>query len=235
MGDQQSRAEAILAQLQAQANPENVAGMARFGIRPAHPLGISVRALREIARPLGRDHALAAHLWASGIHEARILASIVDDPRQASEDQLERWALDFDSWDICDQCCGNLFVRTPFAYEKAVAWSARDELYVKRAGFVLIAGLVVHDKRAPDERLSPFFALIRREADDERNEVKKAVNWALRQLGKRSAALHAQALALAEELRQRPSRAARWVAGDALRELRSDAVQARLLRKVPGS
>ncbi len=211
----------VMTRLRSLANADNVAGMARFGINPANTLGVSIPTLRKLAREAGRDHALALRLWRSGVHEARILAGMVDDPARVTSAQMERWALDFDSWDVCDQVCSNLFDRTPFAWEKATAWARRDEEYVRRAGFTLMACLAVHDKSAPDARFEPFFALIVAGATDERNYVKKAVNWALRQTGKRNAALRTRAIAVAERVRRLDSRAARWVASDALRELRA--------------
>jgi 3-methyladenine DNA glycosylase AlkD len=155
----------------------------------------------------------------------------VDEPAKVTEAQLERWARDFDSWDICDGVCSNLFDRTPFARGKAIEWSARREEYVKRAGFVLMAALAVHDKKAPDALFREFLPLIEREATDERNFVKKAVNWALRQIGKRNGALNRDAIAAAKRIRRIDSKAARWIAADALRELQSAAVQERLKGK----
>jgi 3-methyladenine DNA glycosylase AlkD len=184
-----------------------------------------------MAKRIGRDHALARELWASGIHEARVLAGLVDDPAAVTAAQLERWAKDFDSWDVCDGVCSNLFDRTPYAWDKAVAWSARSREFVKRAGFVLMAALAVHDKTAPDERFKNFLPLIEREAVDERNFVKKAVNWALRQIGKRNRALNRDAIAAAKRIRKVDSRSARWIAADALRELESDAVRQRLNKR----
>ncbi|MDO8532183.1 MAG: DNA alkylation repair protein [Dehalococcoidia bacterium] len=210
----------VIARLRSFANADNVAGMARFGINPANTLGVSIPSLRKLAREAGRDHTLALRLWRSGVHEARILAAFVDDPARVTPAQMERWALEFDSWDVCDQVCSNLFDRTPFAYGKAMAWAQRDEEFVRRAGFALMAALSVHDELAPDATFEPFFALIVAGATDERNYVKKAVNWALRQIGKRNAALRARAIAVAERVRRLDSRTARWVASDALRELR---------------
>jgi 3-methyladenine DNA glycosylase AlkD len=214
------QAKEILRRLKAQSNPRNVAGMARFGIRPHHAYGISMPTLRRIARQAGKDHRLAQKLWQSGIHEARILAALIDVPEQVTEAQMERWVKDFDSWDVCDQVCSNLFDKTLFAYRKAVAWSRREEEFVKRAGFALMAALAWHDKSASDTALRKFLPAIKRGATDERNFVKKAVNWALRQIGKRNAALHRAAIAAAREIQQIDSPAARWVAADALRELR---------------
>jgi 3-methyladenine DNA glycosylase AlkD len=188
-------------------------------------LGVSVPTLRGIAKKLGRDHGLALALWKSGIHEARILASMVDEPARVTSAQMDRWARDFDSWDVCDQCCSNLFDQTEFAYEKAVEWAKLDQEFVKRAGFALMAALSVHDKKAGDRAFSPFLELIEEGATDERNFVKKAVNWALRQIGKRNLGLNARALEVAERISKLDSR---WVASDAIRELRSGAVQKRL-------
>ena len=225
------RLREIVAELESQANPENVAGMARYGINSKNTLGVSIPRLRAMAKRIGTDHALALELWASGIHEARMLAGFIDDPAMVTETQIERWAKDFDSWDVCDQVCSNLFDKTPFAYEKTAAWSAREEEFVKRAGFVLMAALAVHDKKAPDVRFRGVLPLIAREAADERNFVKKAVNWALRQIGKRNRPLNAAAIASAKRIRKMDSKAARWIAADALRELESDAVQGRLARR----
>lgn len=222
--------QALLDRLKALSNPDNVAGMARFGINAHNTLGISVGTLRELAKEIGRDQILALELWDSGIHEARLLASFIADPHQMTEALLEDWVKDFDSWDICDQVCG-LFARTPYAYAKAQAWSSRPETFVKRAGFVLMATLAVHDKRAEDERLAQFLPAIAREAADERNFVRKAVNWALRQIGKRSLMLNTEAIETARHIQHLESKAARWIAADALRELTSAPVQARLRAK----
>lgn len=222
-------ADEVLAELRARADPATLPGMARFGIRTDAALGgISVPALRAMARRLGRNHELAQALWASGTHEARVLAAFVDDPALVAEEQMEAWARDFDSWDVVDQCCSSLFDRTPFAYAKAAAWSAREEEFVKRAGFTLMAALAVHDRAAPDEALASFLPLIEREAGDRRNYVRKAVNWALRQIGKRNSALNRSAIETAERIRAHGPRSAQWVASDALHELRSEAVQTRL-------
>ena len=219
----------ILTRLRAMAKPESVAGMARYGINPENTLGISIPVLRKLAKEAGRGHELARELWATGLHEARILAAFVDEPRRVTPEQMEEWVQQFDSWDVCDQVCCNLFDRTPWAYEKAAAWSGRPEEFVKRAGFALMAALAWHDKKAPDSALETFLPLIQREAGDGRNYVKKAVNWALRQIGKRSRGLNALAVQAAQEIARLDSKAARWVAADALRELTSVAVQRRLL------
>jgi 3-methyladenine DNA glycosylase AlkD len=222
------KSQYILEQLKSLADPQAVSGMQRYGINPANTYGIRIPVLREIARASGKDHQLAQDLWSSGIHEARILASMIDRPQDVTEEQMESWVKDFDSWDVCDQVCGNLFDRTPIAYQKAVEWSERQTEFVKRAAFSLIAYLAVHDKHAPDERFLPFFPLIQRAADDERNYVQKAVNWALRQIGKRSRFLNQEAVRCALEIQQIDSRSARWIASDALRELQSEKIQQRL-------
>ena len=220
----------ILARLHTLANPDNVAGMARYGINTHNTLGISIYTLRPFAKEIGRDHALALALWDSGIHEARILASYIDEPARVTEAQLERWVADFDSWDVCDQVC-DLFGQTPFAYQKAFEWSQRQEEFVKRAGFVLMAELAAHDKKAPDEKLAQFLPVIARESTDERNFVKKAANWALRNIGKRDRYLNDLAIETARRIHDIPSKAARWIAADALRELTGEKAQARLRLK----
>lgn len=218
----------VIERLRALADPARLDGMAHYGIVTEFAYGVTIPELRGLAREIGRDHRLALWLWDSGMHEARILASMIDDPALVDDVQLERWAADFDSWDLCDQVCANLFRHTPFAYTKAREWATRQEEFVKRAAFALIAGLTVVDKRAPDERFSAFLPLIARAADDERNFVKKAVNWALRQIGKRNPHLNALAIETALALQPRQDPNARWIAADALRELRSRRVQDRL-------
>lgn len=218
----------ILNKLKSLSNPKAVEGMARYGINPENTYGISIPNLRKIARETGKNHALAQELWASGIHEARILASMIDDPKMATEEQLESWVKDFDSWDVCDQCCMNLFKKTGLAYRKAVEWSESDEEFVKRAGFVLMACLAVGDKKADDKQFEVFLPIIRREASDNRNFVKKAVNWALRQIGKRNANLNKKAIETSKEIQKMDSRSAKWIASDAIRELTSESVLKRL-------
>ena len=202
--------------------------MARFGIDTGRAVGVTVTELRRFARDLGHDHELAAALWASGVHEARLLASLVDEPAMVSEAQMEAWVADLDSWDVCDGVCGNLFDRTPFALDKVVEWSTREPEFEKRATFALMASAAVHRKDLPDAAFASLLPVIRAQAIDERNYVKKAVSWALRQIGKRSSGLNSRAVRTAEQIERSDSSAARWVARDALRELRSDAVQARL-------
>ncbi len=209
----------ILAELQQRSNPENVAGMARFGINPQGTLGISIPVLRKIAKHHRKNHELALALWQSGIHEARILAGFIDDPLKVTPQQMDTWANDFDSWDVCDQVCMNLFDKTPYAYAKAVEWSSSDKTFVKRAGFALMASLAFHDKKAMDDQFEAFFPIILRESVDERNFVKKAVNWALRQIGKRNAALRTRAIEVAQQMSQLESKSARWNARDTIKEL----------------
>ncbi len=220
----------ILARLKTLADPKAVEGMARFGINPQNTYGVSIPKLRKIAREIGINHAHAQELWASGIHEARILASMIDDPGMATEEQLESWVEDFDSWDVCDQCCMNFFQKTGFAYRKSVEWSERDKEFVKRAGFALMACLAVSDKKAADGLFDTFFPIIKREASDNRNYVKKAVNWALRQIGKRNINLNKKAILIAGEIQKMDSRSAKWIASDAIRELTGESVQKRLHR-----
>ncbi len=222
------QAEEVLQRLKSLADPAAVAGMAKFGINPTNTLGVSVPKLRGIARDLGKDHELAEQLWASGVHEARLLAGMVAEPRKVTEEQMERWVAQFDSWDVCDQCCSNLFDKSAFAYQKAREWSRREEEFVKRAGFTLMACLAVHDKKGPDERFLEFLPLIEQGADDDRNFVRKAVNWALRQIGKRSLLLNQAAVKTARDVQQIDSKAARWIASDALRELTSEKTLSRL-------
>lgn len=210
---------AILRELRARANPRNVTGLARYGIRTTGALGVPMPALRALARPHRRQHALALQLWASGLHEARILASLVDDPGQVTSAQMNAWIREVDSWDLCDQLCNNLFTRTPHARARALAWSRRRHEFTRRAGFVLMATIAVHDRRAANASFDAFFDAVRRGADDDRNFVRKAVSWALRQIGKRNAVLRRKALRVAADLRRCGGPSARWVAADALREL----------------
>lgn len=219
---------AVLQRLKSLANPDYAAGMARFGINPLHVLGISIPTLQKIAARIGKDHLLAERLWTSGVHEARILACMIDDPRTITELQMENWVKEFDSWGLCDQCCNRLFVKTRYAADKAVAWSERTEEFVRRAGFVMMAQLAIHDKKIHDSGLEQFFLRIKEGATDERNFVKKAVSWSLRQIGKRNAGLNQMAVEVALEIDQMDSRSAKWIARDTLKELKSDGVQHRL-------
>ena len=223
--------EQIIYELEALSNPEEIEGMARFGINPAKTYAVRIPELRRIAKRAGKNHELAKKLWEHGYRETRIIASIVEDPKMVTEDQMDEWALGFDTWDICDQCCMNLFRKTPFAYKKIDEWSMQDEEFVKRAAFTLIATLAVHDKKADDERFEKLFSIIIRESDDGRNFVKKAVNWALRQIGKRDLNLNKRAILIAEEINKKDSKSAKWIAKDALRELNDEKVLKRLHSK----
>lgn len=218
----------ILRKLKSLSNPKNVECMARFGINPKNTYGVSIPNLRRLAKDIRKNHALAQQLWKSGIHEARILAAMIDELKKISEEQMDSWARDFDSWDVCDQVCMNLFDKTKFAYKKAVEWSSRKEKFVKRAGFAIIASLAFHDKNAKDENLIKFLPIIKKESIDDRNFVKKAVNWALRQIGKRNSRLNKNAIETAKEILKMESKSAKWIASDALKELTSKAVQKRL-------
>ena len=240
-GKTDNGAAGILAELRSMGSERDRAGMARYGINVENAFGVSVYELRRIAKRLGTNHVLALALWATGNHEARLLACFVDDPALVSDKQMEAWARDFDSWDICDQATTSLFDLTRHAWAKANEWAGRDEEWVKRAAFTLMAGLAVHDKAATDRAFRKLLSVIERGAFDERNFVKKAVNWALRNIGKRNRALNAAAIASAEKIRSVANkraggerggdprtRGARWVAADALRELTSEKAQARL-------
>jgi 3-methyladenine DNA glycosylase AlkD len=221
----------IIKDIKSRRNPKNIAGMARFGINPANTYGVPIPILREMAKEVGKDHALALKLWSSGIHEARILASMIDDAEQVTNKQITTWVNQFDSWDVCDQCCMNLLDKTEHAFEKAKELSASDKEFVKRAGFALMACLASHDKRATDEQFRKLLPLIVKGSTDERNFVKKAVNWALRGIGKRNVALNTAAVETARRIQRLDSKAAKWVANDALRELTGEAVQNRLKQK----
>jgi len=212
--------EEIIISLKKAANPKNVEGMARFGIASEGTLGISIPVLRKMAKDIGKDHSLALELWKTGIHEAKILASFIESPENLTESQVESWAKDFDSWDVCDQVC-DLFGRSQFALEKISDWSKSDHEFIKRAAFSLMAELSVHDKTAADGVFLKFLPIIARESIDERNFVKKAVNWALRNIGKRNLFLNTKALETAKEIKNINSKSARWIAADAIRELES--------------
>ncbi len=222
--------EEVMERLRSLGDPKAVEGAARFGINVPDILGMSAPNLRKLAKKIGKNHGLAGQLWRAGIHDARGLAALIDDPVKVTRRQMEQWVRDFNSWAVCDAACCCLFDKTPYAWDKAVEWTGREPEYVKRAGFVLMAALAVHDKKAPDERFEAFLPFLVQHATDERNFVKKAVNWALRQIGKRNSRLNTLAIQTAEGIRRIESRTARWIAADALRELTSDRVQARLRR-----
>jgi 3-methyladenine DNA glycosylase AlkD len=212
--------EQIISLLNEKSNPVYLAGMKRFGIADKNALGIPLPELRKIARTIkNKNHSLALALWDTGIHEARILASIVDDPALVTSEQIDNWVKDFDSWDVCDQVCGNLFDRTPFALKKAKIFCASEEEFIKRAGFVLMAEYAVHNKTTDNETFTTLLPFIEREAWDDRNFVKKAINWALRQIGKRNDTLKIAAINTAESILNQDSKAAKWIATNALNEL----------------
>lgn len=211
--------ENIIKNLKSRGNKENLIGMKRYGIEVSTALGVTMPYLRSLAKEIKKNHPLAQELWDTGIHEARILAGLIDDPKQVTKKQIIAWTNDFDSWDICDGVCNNLFNRTPFAFEFAHQFSTHKKEYVKRAGFVLMATLTVHAKKEPDERFLEFLNAIEQESCDERNFVKKAVNWALRQIGKRNSSMKIKALECAHRILLQDNKAAKWIARDAIREL----------------
>ncbi len=220
----------IIKKLESLKNPRNVEGMARFGIRPKTKVyGVAIPELRKIAKEIKKDHKLALKLWDSKIHEARILAGFIAEAEKLTEQQVEKWARGFDSWDVVDQVCSNLFDKTKFAYKKVFEFSKRKEEFIKRTAFTLIACLAVHDKKAKDDVFLKFLPLIKKASIDERNFVRKAVNWALRQIGKRNKKLNKEAIKLAKGIQKMNSKSAKWIAGDAIRELTGENIQKRLL------
>ena len=222
----------VIRELESLGSPENVAGMARFGIVTPKAFGVPAAELKRVAKEVKKRvedrHEFALKLWATGIHDARAAAYLIDDPERVTEEQMDAWAADFDNWAITDGTCGHLFCRTHHAYDKSAEWSRRDEEFVKRAGIVLIAWLAVHDKKADDERIAKLLPILEREAGDDRNFIKKAVNWSLRQVGKRSLKLNEVAIEAAERVRAQNTRPARWIAADAMRELTSEKTLERL-------
>jgi 3-methyladenine DNA glycosylase AlkD len=217
-----------LEHLGAKARPDQIESVAKFGIVTDRRLGLSMPDMRQIAKELSKDHKLALALWKTGIPEAKMVAAMIDEPERLTETQMENWVIGFNSWDVCDQVCANLFEKSPLAWKKVVEWSEREEEYVKRAAFALMACLAWHDKEADDERFISLLPVIQRSATDERNYVKKAVNWALRNIGKRNRKLNKAAVKTAREIQKIDSKAARWIAADAIRELTGEAVQRRL-------
>src|SRR4030042_367900 len=218
----------VLRELQCKANPEQLVGMAKYGITIEQRLGVSVPDMRKLAKEVGKDHKLALNLWRTRIAEARIVAGMVGDPAKLTEEQMEDWVQDINSWDVCDQVCMNLFEKSQLAWKKIIDWSEREEEFVKRAAFSLIACLAWHDKKAGDDKFIKLFPVIIREATDERNFVKKAVNWALRNIGKRNFNLNKAAINTAKGIQRLDSKAARWIAAGAIRELGSAPIQRRL-------
>jgi len=224
----------LIKKLQSLSNQENIVGMARFGISPDKAFGIRKPELRKIAKEIPKNHKLALELWKTGYLEARIIASLIDEPEKVTESQMDNWVKDFDSWDVCDQCCINLFDKTPFAYNKVFVWSSAKEEYVKRAAFALIAVLAVHDKKADDKKFIKFFPLIKKASTDNRNFVKKAVNWSLRQIGKRNINLNKEAIMLAKEILKIENKTAKWISADAIKELESKNANIRKAPKLIG-
>ena len=227
--------DVVIAGLKELGNPENVAGMERYAIVTAKSFGVPTPALKQFAKEVKKRatdrHMLAQELWETGIYDARAVGFLIDDPKLVTKKQMEAWAKDFDNWATVDGTCCYLFCRTPFAYEKAVEWAGKKPEFIKRAGFAMMAYLAVHDKRAPDEKLAGFLPLIEKHSDDDRNFVKKAVNWALRQIGKRSLSLNKLSIEAAERIKLQGTKPARWIATDALRELKSENVAQRLKKK----
>jgi 3-methyladenine DNA glycosylase AlkD len=221
----------VIKKLEAKARPDQLEGMARFGMTIERRLGVSIPDMREISRELGKDHRLAVQLWETGILEAKIVAAMVDEPDKLSEAQMEDWVKGINSWDVCDQVCMNLFEKSPLAWKKVTDWSKREEEFTKRAAYALLACLAWHDKDAKDVEFIKLLPVVKRGATDERNFVKKAVNWALRNIGKRNLNLNKTAIRTAREILRIDTNAARWVASDAIRELSSEAVQRRLRKK----
>jgi 3-methyladenine DNA glycosylase AlkD len=224
-------AQEVLARLAELADERHRSKLAHYGIADRRALGVSVPRIRALAKELGRNQKLAIALWKTRVHEARILAPLISDPALTTGELLDNWVGEIDSWDICDGFCSSLVDKTPFAVEKVYQWCAREEEFVRRAGFVVIAALAVHDKSAPDSKLEQFFPLFLEHAADGRNFVKKAVNWALREIGKRNSRLNKKAINLAGKIQKLPTPSARWIAADALRELQSNSVQERLARR----
>jgi 3-methyladenine DNA glycosylase AlkD len=221
-------AEEIILLLKENGNPKNVEGMARFGINPETALGITIAFQRNLAKQISKDHKLAQELWKSGIHEARILSTIIDEPDKVTKSQMDKYVNDFNSWDLCDQCCNNLFWKTDFAIEKSFEWIENEKEFIRRAGFVIIAVLSVHNKQMTNKDFLKYFPLIEKYSIDERNFVKKAINWALRQIGKRNLGLNKEAIKLCKKIISLESKSAKWIAKDALRELTSEKTLSRI-------
>jgi 3-methyladenine DNA glycosylase AlkD len=225
----------IIKKLESLENPANIEGMKRFAIVTKKAFGVSAPILKELAKDIKKQtkdrHLLALELWKTEIHEARIIAYLIDNPKEITEKQMDSWVKDFDNWAICDGTCGHLFSRSEFAYKKVLEWSNREEEFIKRAGICLIAWLTVHDKKASDEKIAEFLPILEKKSDDERNFIKKAVNWSLRQIGKRSFYLNKLAIESAEKIKAQNTKSARWIAADALRELQNEKTHERLQKK----
>jgi 3-methyladenine DNA glycosylase AlkD len=218
----------ILEKLKTKSRKDQLEGMARFGINTNNRLGVSIPDIRRIAKEFGRNHEVALELWKTGYDDAKITAALVDDPDKVSEDQMDEWVKDFNSWDVCDQICMNLFDRSPYAWKKIFEWSKREKEFVKRAAFTLLACLAWHDKNAEDDKFLEYFPLIKKNVDDDRNYVKKAVSWSLRHIGKRNLNLHKHVLVFANDIKQIDSKTARWIGSDVIRDLHSESTKKRL-------
>lgn len=231
LGEQVRSALASLKKLSTKKDRDN---LARFNIATDKAFGVSMSNVQKVAKGLGRNHELALALWETGWYEARLLTAFVDEPARITPAQMDRSAREFDNWALCDTLSFKLWDQTPHAWAKVKAWSGKREEFVKRTAFALLWSLTVHDKGAGNEQFVRGLALIEHAATDERHFVKKAVNMALRAVGKRNAVLHAAATAVARRLATFPESGARWIGTDALRELTSPAVVARLkARRTP--
>lgn len=219
--------EEIVQKLKTKARPDQLEGMARYGMTTENRLGVSVPDMRKLAKEIGKDHTLALQLWQTGIAEAMMVAAMIDIAEKVTENQMEEWVKDFNSWDVCDQVCMNLFDKTPFAWKKVLDWSEREEEFVKRAAFALTACLAWHDKTAPDEKFIELIPVIRKASTDPRNYVKKAVSWALRHIGKRNGNLNRIAIQAAKEIQTIDSKTARWIASDVIRDITRESIQNR--------
>jgi 3-methyladenine DNA glycosylase AlkD len=224
-----AQTNSILTALYSQSNPKNVEGMARYGIKSTdNVLGVPAKPLFALAKHIGRNHELALELWQTGVYEARLIAAFIADPKEMKKSTMNAWVKDFDNWAICDGVCMHCFRDTPYAAELALQWVKHKREFIRRAGFTMIATLCVHEKKTDDAVFLQYLPVIKKYATDERTYVKKAVNWALRQIGKRSLKLNPYAIKTAEEIHRMNSSSAKWIASDALRELRSPAVLKRL-------
>ncbi len=221
----------VLRKLRSLSNPKAVEGMARYGMTAEKRLGISVPQMRKLGKEIGKDHYLALELWKTGIPEARIVAAMIEESEKLTEKQMEDWVIGINSWDVCDQVCMNLFEKTSLAWKKIFDWSEREEEFVKRTAFTLIACLSWHNKETEDEKFIKLFPVIKLGALDGRNFVKKAVNWSLRNIGKRNLNLNKKAIETAREIQKIGSKSAKWIASNAIRELTSEAIQERLRKR----
>ena len=218
----------ILKKLKSLSRLDQLEGMERYGIVTNNRLGVSIPDIRKIAKDFGKNHETALNLWKTGYQDAKITAALIDEPDKVTESQMNEWVKEIDSWDVCDQICMNLFDKTPYAWGKIIEWSKRDEEFVKRTAFSLLACLAWHDKNADDGKFIRYFPLIKKNSSDERNYVKKAVSWSLRHIGKRNINLHKAALKLAYELKQIDTKTAKWIGSDVIRDLNSDPTLRRL-------